>query len=143
MGGTLILPGVAQADIEVVREQFEAVNERDFERAMDLYADDVVLEVHPGFGIETGTFEGKEAVGEWFSQWFRAFDADFRFEIDEAREIGSAIYLHANYRGVGRSSGAAVHSDAAYLYEVRNGKVVRAQIFGTRDDALAAAPAHE
>lgn len=132
---------MSEQDIEIVRAQFEAVNDRDFERAMDLYADDVVLVVHPGFGLETGTFEGKEAVGQWFGQWFRAFDADFRFEIDEAREIGEAIFLHANFGGVGRSSGAAVHSDAAYLYEVRDRKVVRAQIFKTRDDALEAAGA--
>lgn len=139
MGGTLILPGVAQEDIDVVRDQFEAVNERDFERAMGHYAEDVVLVVHPGFGLETGTFEGKQAVGEWFGQWFRAFDAGFRFEIDEARDLGDVIFLHATFGGVGRSSGAAVHSEAAYLYEVQGGKVTRAQIFKTREDALEAA----
>jgi ketosteroid isomerase-like protein len=130
---------MSEENVEVVRAQFQAVNERDFERAMDLYAEDVVLVVHPGFGLETGTFEGKEAVGEWFGQWFRAFDATFRFDIDEAREIGEAILLHANFEGVGRSSGAAVHSEAGYLYEVKDGKVARAEIFKTREEALAAA----
>jgi ketosteroid isomerase-like protein len=132
-----------EADIAIVRDQFEAVNERDFQRAMDHYAEDVALVVHPGFGLETGTFEGKQAVGEWFGQWFRAFGTGFRFEIDEAREIGDVILLHANFGGVGRSSGAAVHSEAAYLYEVRGRKIVRAQIFKTRDDALDAAGAAE
>jgi ketosteroid isomerase-like protein len=130
---------MSEQDIEVVRDQFEAVNERDFARAMDHYAEDVVLVVDPGFGLESGTFEGKQAVGEWFGQWFRAFDASFRFENIEAREIGDVIFLHADFRGAGRSSGAAAHMDAGYLYEVREGKVVRAQIFGTREDALAAA----
>jgi ketosteroid isomerase-like protein len=134
---------VSDQDIEIVRDQFQAVNERDFERAMDLYAEDVVLVVHPGFGLETGTFEGKEAVGEWFGNWFRTFGSGLRFNIDEAREIGGVIYLHANFEGEGRSSGAPVRSDAGYLYAVRDGKVVRAQIFGTRDEALAAAPAPE
>jgi ketosteroid isomerase-like protein len=126
------------SDVEIVRDQFEAVNERDFERAMDRYADDVVLVVHPGW-FETGTFEGKEAVGEWFGQWFRLFDASFRFEIGEARAIGGVVFLHAELYGVGRSSGAPAHAEAGYLYEVRDGKVARAEIFKTRGEALEAA----
>ena len=130
---------VSEEDIAVVRDQFEAVNERDFERAMGHYAEDVTLVVHPGFGLETGTFEGKKTVGEWFGQWFQVMDANFRFEIDEARPIGGFVFLHADLFGEGRSSGAPVHSDLGYLYEVEDGKVTRAQIFGSREDALEAA----
>jgi ketosteroid isomerase-like protein len=128
----------SEEDIAVVRDQFDAVNERDFERAMDHYADDVVLVVDRGW-FETGTFEGKEAVGEWFGRWFREFDASFRFKINEARGIGGAVFLHAEFDGVGRSSGAPAHAEAGYLYEVRDGKVVRAEIFKTREEALEAA----
>jgi ketosteroid isomerase-like protein len=38
---------VSQADVDVVRAQFAATNERDFPRAMGFYADDVVLVVAP------------------------------------------------------------------------------------------------
>lgn len=134
---------MSEADVQVVRDQFQAVTDRDFALAMDLYADDVVLVVHPSFGFETGTFEGKEAVGEWFGQWFREFEPGFRFEVDEAREIGGVIYLHAALSGVGRSSGIPVQNDLAYLYGVRDGKVVRAEIFRTREEALAAADESE
>jgi ketosteroid isomerase-like protein len=131
---------MSQEDIAIVRDQFEAVNERDFARAMKHYSDHVVLVVHSGFGLETGTFEGKETVGDWFGQWFRAFEPGFHFEIDEAREIGGVVFLHANLSGLGRSSGAPVRSDAGYLYEVRDGKIVRAELFKSREDALASAP---
>ena len=130
---------MSEADIQVVRDQFQAANDTDWRLAMDLYADDVVLVVHPSYGFETGTFEGKEAVGEWFGHWFREFEPGFRFELDEAREIGDVIYLHAQLSGTGRSSGIPVQNDLAYLYEVRDGKVARAQIFKTREEALAAA----
>jgi ketosteroid isomerase-like protein len=130
---------MSEQDIAIVRDQFEAVNERDFGRAMDHYSDHVVLVVHPGFGLETGTFEGKETVGGWFGQWFEVFEPGFRFEIDEAREIGDVLVLHANLSGLGRTSRAPVRSDLGYLYEVRDGKIVRAEIFESREDALAAA----
>jgi ketosteroid isomerase-like protein len=129
----------SESDLAVVRAQFDAVNERDWKRAMELYGDDVVLVVHPGFGLETGTFEGKETVGEWFGQWFRMFTAGFRFEVDEARAIGEFVFIHAELFGEGRSSGAPVHTDLGYLYEVEDGKIQRAQIFKTREDALDAA----
>jgi ketosteroid isomerase-like protein len=130
---------VSQTEIEVVLDQFAAVNERDFERAMGGYADDVVLVIEEGF-LNTGRFEGKEAVGEWFGDWFRAFGADHRFEIPEVRDLGSGlIFLFAEYRGSGRASGASVSGGSAYLYRVEGGKIARVQLFPTREQALAAA----
>ncbi len=38
---------MSKENVEVVRHQFEAVNERDFPRAMSLYAEDVELVVAP------------------------------------------------------------------------------------------------
>jgi ketosteroid isomerase-like protein len=130
---------VSSEDIEVVRDQFEAVNERDFERAMGRYADDVQLVVHSSFGLETGTFAGKEAVGKWFGEWFRVFTPDYRFEINEAREIGGAIFIHASHGGSGRASGAEFRAETSYLYWVRDAKVVRVELFAGRDEALEAA----
>ncbi len=126
-------------DIEVVREQFEAVNQRDFGRAMDLYAEDVVLVV-PGEGLQAGTFVGKHAVGEWFGDWFRTFDRDYHFEIEQARELeGGVIYVFARHGGRGRLSGAEVRGSNAYLYRVRDGKVTRVGFFGSEEEALEAA----
>jgi ketosteroid isomerase-like protein len=133
-----------ERDLEVVRDQFEAVNERDFPRAMGHYADDVVLVVPPMEGVpEPGTYQGKEAVGEWFGNWFRHFDRDYHFEIDEARTIGDAVFLHAWHGGHGRASGAEVRGELAYLYAVRDGKVARVEIYPNRAAALEAAGAPE
>ena len=82
-----------QDPVDVLREQFAATNERDFARAMSYYADDVVLVVEEGF-LNTGTFEGKEAVGEWYGDWFRAFGTDYRFEIEEIRELRAGPRVH-------------------------------------------------
>jgi ketosteroid isomerase-like protein len=59
---------VAREDVEVVLDQFAAVNERNFERAMSLYAEDVELVVDPRAFLEGGTFKGRDAVGEWFGK---------------------------------------------------------------------------
>jgi ketosteroid isomerase-like protein len=125
--------------VEVVKEQFAATNERDFEGAMSFYADDVVMLVNEGF-LNTGTFEGKAAVGEWFGDWFRAFGPDYSFEITEAEVLGPELaYLFAVYGGSGRASGVEVRGQSAYLYRVEDGKITRVQLFPTREEAMEAA----
>jgi ketosteroid isomerase-like protein len=122
--------------VDVIRRQFAATNDRDFEAAMHYYADDVVLVIEEGF-LNTGTFEGKQAVGEWFGDWFRAFDIDYRFTIDEIRELEPGlVYLSASYGGSGRVSGVEVSDRRAYLYRVEDGKITRVQLFMTREEAL-------
>jgi ketosteroid isomerase-like protein len=125
--------------MDVLRAQFAATNARDFARAMGYYAENVVLVVEEGF-LHTGTFEGKEAVGEWFGDWFRAFGADYHFDIEDLRDLGGGVvYLFATYAGSGRTSGAEVSDRRAYLYRVEEGKITRIQFFMTRDQALEAA----
>jgi ketosteroid isomerase-like protein len=130
---------VSQTTVEVVREQFAATNARDFARAMDIYADDVTLAASPD-SANPGLYEGKAAVGEWFGDWFRTFDRDYHFEITEARELEEGlVFLYAKHGGSGRLSGVEVHDENAYLYRVRDGKIVRVGFFMSRDEALSAA----
>jgi ketosteroid isomerase-like protein len=131
---------MAAASVEVVLAQFAATNERDFQRAMDFYADDVVLVVAPEWGITAGRFEGKTAVGEWFGDWFRQFADDYRFEIIEARDLGGGVvFLDAKHGGSGRASGVAIGSESGYLYRVVDSKVTKVQLFATPTAALEAA----
>jgi ketosteroid isomerase-like protein len=127
---------VSEAPVDVVRRQFAATNERDFERAMDIYADDVVLVVHPGWGLGSGTYEGKTAVGEWFGDWFRQFSPDYHFDITQARDLGGGgVLVAARHGGAGRVSGVAVGGETGYLYRVAGDKIVQVALFSTPADA--------
>jgi ketosteroid isomerase-like protein len=136
---------VSQDPVDVIRDLFAATNERDFQRAMDGYAPDVILVIGTNAGVPNpGTYDGKQAVGEWFGDWFRAFSEDYHFEIHEARELSpGVVFLFATHGGKGRMSGAEVHGDNAYLYRVRDDRVTRVELFGTPARALEAASAPE
>ena len=56
----------------------------------------------------------------------------------EARDLGDVVFLDAIHRGRGRSSGVEVHGRTGYLYTVRDGKIVRAELFSSPAAALAA-----
>ncbi len=129
---------MSRENVEVVLDQFAAVNERDFPRAMSHYAEDVELVVASDAFLESGTFKGREAVGEWFGNWFRTFDSGYLFEIDEARDLGDLVYLLASHRGRGRTSGAEVQGQTGYLYRLWGGKIVRAELYSSGAEALAA-----
>lgn len=131
---------MSQADVDVVLQQFAATNAREFARAMDLYADDVVLVVDSDWSIAAGTYEGKAAVGDWFGDWFRTFGADVHFEITDSRDLGAGlVYLYVEIEGSGRASGATTQMKTAYLYRVEDGLITRAGLFPDSADALEAA----
>lgn len=126
-------------DVEVVREQFEATNARDFVRAMRFYAEDVVLLVDSNAFLNWGTFEGREAVGQWFADWLTTYERGYHFDIEEARDLGGVVLLVATHHGRGRMSGAEVRGQTGYLYRVRDGKIDRVELYPGRAEALAAA----
>jgi ketosteroid isomerase-like protein len=126
-------------DVQVVLDQFAATNEGDFPRAMSLYAEDVELEVDPSAFLQGGTFSGRDAVGRWFADWFATFEPGYRFEIEEARDLGGVVYLAASHSGRGRTSGVEVHGRTGYLYWVRDGEIVRVELHASPRRALAAA----
>ena len=49
---------MSRQNVEVVRDQFAATNERDFARAMSYYAEDVELVVDPEAFLEAGVVQG-------------------------------------------------------------------------------------
>jgi ketosteroid isomerase-like protein len=121
----------------VVTDQFAATNERDFARAMEYYADDVVLVVDEGWGITAGRFEGKTIVGRWFGDWFQQFADDYHFDIVDARDLGNGVvFLDAKHGGSGRASGVAIGRESGYLYRVVDGKITQVGLFMTPAEAL-------
>ncbi|HXB16832.1 MAG TPA: nuclear transport factor 2 family protein [Solirubrobacteraceae bacterium] len=126
-------------NLEVVRDQYAATNERDFARAMSHYDVDVVLKVPSGF-LDPGTYQGRDAVGAWFGDWFRSFDRDARFELEELSELDSgAVLLVADHHARGRGSGVEVHTTLVWVYGFRGGKIARVDGHATRTEAVEAA----
>lgn len=128
---------MAPDNLEIISDQYAAVNERDWPRAMSHYAEDVELEVPPG--IRGGTYRGREAVGDWFGEWFRTFDRDAHFEIQELIEFGDGgVLVVANHRARGRGSGVGVEGLFIWSYRLREGKATHVRGFESREQAAEA-----
>jgi ketosteroid isomerase-like protein len=134
---------MSRENLEVLRDHYAAVNERDFKRALAHYDVDVELVVPPG-DLRAGEFKGRDAVGAWFGEWLSAFDREARFDITELTELdGGAVLLVADHRARGRISGAPIQGTVVWLYRFRQGKIVRVEGYASRDEALAAVALRE
>ena len=131
---------MSQENVEIVLDQFAATNERDFARAMAHYTDDVELVAPPGSSFpEVGTFKGRDAVGRWFGDWFRSFESDYHFDIEEARDLGDAVLIVATHHGHGRASGVEVQRRTSYIYSLRGRRICRVEFDVDHAEALEAA----
>ncbi len=67
----------------------------------------------------------------WLSEW-----EHWRAEADEYLEVGDHVVVLATYYGRGRGSGVEIEQEGAHVFQLRQGKVVRLEIFATRERAL-------
>ncbi len=128
---------MSRENVEIVREQFEAPNRRDFARPMAEWAEDIqVMSAREG-DINAGTYSGREAVGEFFGGWFRAFE-DIHFDVVDTRAAANSVAVAARHRAKGRQSGVEVAEDFFYEYTLREGKIVRIKFHNSWSEALEA-----
>jgi uncharacterized protein len=68
---------------------------------------------------------------EWLGEW-----ECWRSEADKYLELGDYVVVLASYYGRGKGSGVEIHQHGAHVFELRDGKVVRLEIFANREKAL-------
>src|SRR3954447_12070749 len=103
-----------------------AGNRRDTE-AMLPYVDPEA-ELHSALigGAEGNAYRGHEGVRQWMAESDAAFDVQ-RMEAEEWRDLGVDVLLIGRVHARGRESGVEIDSAIAWLYTLRDGKIVLAR----------------
>jgi ketosteroid isomerase-like protein len=131
---------MSQEDLEVVQRAREAAWVRkDNETALALYDPEVQIDLTavPHLG-QSRVYFGLEGVQEWLRDLLASF-GDMKVEVEEWIDAGERVIamVHTYWRS--RRSGVPVDKLEAHLWTVRDGLLVRLQIFPTRAEALEAA----
>jgi ketosteroid isomerase-like protein len=122
----------------LVRATFEAYVNEGPEVVVPLLDPDVEVYSPPNLA-NSGTFHGVDGYLEWIRAWFDAWD-DFEIDPQEIAPIGEdCVVAVCRQRGTGRSSGIAVEQTMVYMWQFRDGKIVRFHLYLDRDQAVAAA----
>ena len=128
-----------ESELSVIREMYRAVNEGDWDRSIELWAQDAVLEVPVG-GVNPGVFEGRDRIVKWFTDWFTTFAEGATFELSELSELeDGSILAISEHRARGRGSGVEVTAVVVWRDYVEHGKIVRQIAHNDREEAIAAA----
>jgi ketosteroid isomerase-like protein len=142
-----------QQNVETLRRMYEAWNDRDIDALMgnydpgieivetqDLaYAAALLRVLGPRFVILSGGYHGKAEVRKlwetiWeISEWFIVKPEDFIAVGDEHVVVPNVLSARA------KGTGLEGEAPTAHLFTVRNGKVLRMQVFVDRKQAIAAA----
>jgi ketosteroid isomerase-like protein len=126
---------MSQENVEIVRRVYEAFNRGDLDAVVaDIAPDAVYLPTGtiPGFA---GVYQGGEGFRRFLSWLWEEFDEP-RIEVHEIIEVGNQVLVSLTNRGRGKQSGADVSWHLWQVGTVRDGKVVRAQGFTSRAEAL-------
>jgi hypothetical protein len=104
---------MSQENVEIAVGYFEA---SDLAEAVHVLADDVRFVFHGKSRQLAGaeTLLGKDAAVAWLADWFSRFDADYRFETDESRDLGDGrVLVVTTHRSKGRASGVPISQQTA------------------------------
>ena len=122
--------------VDVVRRVVEA-----FPRGVDemLPSVDPEIELHTAIvgGAEGNIYRGHEGFRQWFADSFESFE-ELQNEWTEFRDLGGRVLAFGHVRARGRGSRMELDSPMGWVFTVRRGKLVKAEGFLSRDEALAA-----
>jgi len=94
----------------------------------------------PGLGV----YRGHDEVKAFFEDWFGAFPfEEWEVEVDELVDHGDRVIAVHRQRGLGASSGVAAELEQGIIFTLRDGEVVRAEVYGDPEKALEAAGLRE
>lgn len=128
---------MSEKDLEIIRAGVAALNRGDVDGVANALDPDV--ELVPLRAVLDGTvYRGHDGMRRWLADmgedWTR-----FELHLQEIRELtGGQVLVQARMSLRGKS-GVALDSPAAWLCELRAGRVSRIQFFTDADSALAGA----
>jgi uncharacterized protein len=126
-------------NVATLETLYDAINRADMHAILSLQADDVEWRGPIAFPDLAGPHHGHEGVRTYAE---RVSDAWQEFTVDAERfvELGDRVLVLTRERGRGRISGIEVQSQpTAHLWTLRDGRVVRFQVFWDREEGLRAA----
>jgi uncharacterized protein len=126
---------VAPGNVDLIRPIYEDWGRGNWRPRFDVYHPNMEWGWSDEFPGLAGVFEDHDDPNPRLVAWLSGWE-HWRAEADEFLEFGDHIVVLATYHGRGRGSGVEISQEGAHVFELRDGKVVRLEIFASRAKAL-------
>jgi ketosteroid isomerase-like protein len=136
-----ILRAMSRENVELVRRAYQAFNEGGVEAVIgDYWRPEIIWDASPTGIPGLGVYRGYDEVRTFFDDWFGAFPFDeWEAEVEQLIDAGDRVVAMVTQRGRGRASGAAAALEMGQVITLRDGEVVRIDVYLDRAQALEAA----
>jgi ketosteroid isomerase-like protein len=128
---------MSEENVEVVRQGFESWDSGDLEANLQLIHEDVVCRRMAPL-IDTQTYRGLEGYVLFASEWLEPYD-DLKMLPGEYIDAGQVVVVEVAQEGRLAGSDQVMKGTFWFLMTVQDGKLIRFEIYGGRDQALEAA----
>jgi ketosteroid isomerase-like protein len=128
---------VSRADVETIRQGYEAWNQGDFDALRAIYAPDVTAEageLWPASGIVAGA----EAIIREFASIMGTFE-HCELVPEEFIEQGESVVVPTVWQGTLVGSESVIKERVIAVYTLRDGRIASIAYFEHMDDAMARA----
>jgi ketosteroid isomerase-like protein len=126
-----------QDTIELLRSAYDAFNRGDTAGSRQIFDPEIELIQPSELPGGSGAYRGLEGLDQALAELLEGFE-EYRMEPEEFVVDGDLAAIVVHLRGRGRTSHLEVEARVGHLATLRDGRVVRWEVFLAPDEALAA-----
>lgn len=130
---------MSPGNADLIRPIFEEWGRGNWRARFDVYHPNMEWGWSDEFPGLAGVYEDHDDPNPRLLAWLSGWE-HWRAEAEEYLEFGNHVVVLASYHGRGKGSGIEIHQEGAHVFELRDGKIVRLEIFASRAKALASVP---
>jgi ketosteroid isomerase-like protein len=129
---------MSQENVEIVSRAWEKMKRGDLDGALVIHAPNISMDLTAGGRVEGGVYHGQDEIRRAYEIWASPWES----MVLEASEFIDAdddqVVVCFESRGRSADTGLDFTRESFWVYELRDGRVVRIREFQTRQQALEA-----
>ena len=123
--------------MRLVEAYYPALNQRDVEAVLALFAGDAEYLPFNVSIVDGGSYRGHDGIRSFFDDAAQTWEY-LRAEPQTYRAVGDRVVVIGRLRARGKQSGVDVDSAAAWVWTIRDGKASRMRVYLDPGEALKA-----
>jgi len=131
-----------EINADLVRERFAPMREGDVEALLPLIHPDFEVTTPPGLAAEPDTYRGPEGIRRYFDSFYEIMDR-VSFEPHDFIGVGERVVVPVTLRARGRTTGIETTQKLVQVWELRDEKAYRIEVYATLEEAMEAARSAE
>jgi ketosteroid isomerase-like protein len=131
-----------ETNADLVRERFAPMREGDVEALLTLIHPDFEVTTPPGLAAEPDTYRGPQGIRRYFDSFYEIMDR-VSFEPHDFIGVGERVVVPVTLRARGRTTGIETTQKLVQVWELRDEKAYRIEVYATLEEAMEAARSAE